>query len=69
MWLLILLMLANAGANIPQLRLRRLDIAFFYLFPYWVLLAAFVWTIAIPTSSNGLVHDFCGMQLYAAAWA
>src|SRR6476620_7377377 len=44
-WLLILLMLANAGANIPQFRLRRLDIAFFYLFPYWVLLAALVWTV------------------------
>jgi hypothetical protein len=44
-WLLILLMLANAGANIPQFRLRRLDIAFFYLFPYWALLAAFVWSI------------------------
>jgi tryptophan-rich sensory protein len=69
-WLLILLMLANAGANIPQFRLRRLDIAFFYLFPYWVLLAAFVWRIcSFDPVSTGLFTIYATYQLYAAAWA
>lgn len=69
-WLLILLMLANAGANIPQFRLQRLDIAFFYLFPYWVLLAAFVWRIRyFDPVSTVLFTIYAAYQLYAAAWA
>jgi tryptophan-rich sensory protein len=68
-WLLIALMAANAGANVPQFRMRRLDIAFLYLFPYWGLLAAFMWSArnSDPVTVT-LFGIYAGYQLYAAAW-
>ena len=58
------------GANILQFRLRRLDLAFLFLLPYWLLLAAFLWPVC---PLDRLVCAFFGLyavyQLYAAAWA
>ena len=63
------LMLANAAANILAFRMRRLDLAFFFLAPYWALLAVFLWA-ACPL--DHLVCILFGIyavyQLYAAAW-
>ena len=68
-WLLIALMTANAGANVPQFRMRRLDIAFLYLFPYWGFLAAFMWSIRnVDSVTLGLFGIYSVYQLYAAAW-
>ena len=68
--LLAALMAANGLANFLQFRLRRLDLAFFYLFPYWLLLAAFMAT-ACPV--DPLVCLLFGLyalyQIYAAVWA
>jgi tryptophan-rich sensory protein len=67
-WLLIVVMTANAGANIPQFRLRRLDIAFFYLFPYWGILGAFIWSIRHDRVALLLFGIYSAYQGYAAAW-
>ena len=68
-WLLIALMAANAGANVPQFRMRRLDLAFLYLFPYWALLSAFIWCVrSVDPLSLGLFAVYAGYQIYAAAW-
>ena len=69
-WLLIGLMAANAGANVPQFRMRRLDIGFLYLLPYWVLLAAFMWSVQhVDAMTLALFGIYSAYQLYAAAWA
>ena len=68
-WLLIGLMAANAVANVPQFRMRRLDIAFLYLLPYWVLLGAFIWSIrGLDSVTLALFGIYSVYQLYAAAW-
>lgn len=62
-------MVANAGANIPQFRMGRLDLAFFYLFPYWLLLAAFLATVRpLDDIATTLFVAYAGYQVYAAAW-
>jgi tryptophan-rich sensory protein len=67
--LLAALMLANGGANFFQFRLERLDLAFLYLFPYWVLLAAFLWTACpLDRLTCLLFAPYGAYQLYAAAW-
>jgi tryptophan-rich sensory protein len=69
-WLLIALMAANAAANVPQFRLHRLDIAFLYLFPYWVLLGAFIWSIRhLDPVTLLLFGIYSAYQPYAAAWS
>jgi tryptophan-rich sensory protein len=68
--LLVILMLANAAANLFQFRLKRLDLAFLYLFPYWGLLAAFLRQVAgSDRLSFGLFAAYAVYQIYAAAWA
>ena len=63
------LMLANGFAGLLQFRMKRLDLAFLFLAPYWALLGLFLWT-ACPL--DGLVCAMFGgyavYQLYAAAW-
>jgi tryptophan-rich sensory protein len=68
--LLLVLMLANAGANILQFRLKRLDWAFFFLFPYWLLLAVFI-RAAWPLDRLvvALFATYALYQVYAAVWA
>jgi tryptophan-rich sensory protein len=67
--LLVALMLANGGANFFQFRLERLDLAFLFLLPYWILLAAFLRT-ACPLDRLAclLFAPYAAYQLYAAAW-
>ena len=67
--LLAALMLANAGANLLGFRMRRLDLAFFFLFPYWLLLAAFMWA-ACPLDRLTCVMFavYAVYQVYAAFW-
>jgi tryptophan-rich sensory protein len=68
-WLLVGLMAANAGANVPQFRMRRLDIAFLYLLPYWGLLAVLIWTIRTVDSVTLILFGIYSVyQVYAAAW-
>ena len=68
-WLLVGLMAANAGANIPQFRMGRLDIAFAYLLPYWGLLAAFIWSVRnVDSLTLALFGIYSVYQLYAAVW-
>ncbi|HEX4738611.1 MAG TPA: tryptophan-rich sensory protein [Allosphingosinicella sp.] len=68
--LLCALMLANAGANILQFRMKRLDLAFFFLFPYWLLLAALMLaTRSLDGATFALFGVYCLYQPYAAAWA
>ena len=67
--LLAALMLANGAANLFQFRLGRLDLAFLFLFPYWLLLAAFLWAACpLDRLTCGLFAVYAGYQLYAAAW-
>jgi tryptophan-rich sensory protein len=67
--LLAALMLANGAANILQFRLRRLDLAFFFLIPYWLLLAVFL-RAACPLDRLVclLFGGYAFYQIYAAAW-
>ena len=67
--LLTALMLANGAANLFQFRMRRLDLAFLFLFPYWLLLGAFL-ALACPLDevTCGLFALYAVYQLYAAAW-
>ena len=67
--LLCALMLANGGANLLQIRFKRFDLALFFLGPYWLLLAAFLWT-ACPLDELVCVlfAAYAVYQLYAAAW-
>ena len=68
-YLLIGLMAANAGANVPAFRMRRLDIAFLYLLPYWVVLSAFIWSIRhVDSVTLALFGIYSVYQIYAAAW-
>jgi len=65
-----LLLLANGAANLFQFRLRRLDLAFLFLPPYWVLLAAFLWrTGRLDPLTAWLFVPYGLYQLYAAVWA
>ena len=68
--LLAALMLGNAAANLFQFRMKRLDLAFFWLGPYWLLLAAFL-ASACPLDrlTCVLFGVYALYQLYAAAWA
>lgn len=67
--LLCALMLANGAANILGFRMRRLDLAFYFLFPYWALLAAFLWSLwPLDGLTFGLFAGYCVYQLYAALW-
>jgi tryptophan-rich sensory protein len=69
LWLLIALMAANAAANVPLFRMRRLDLAFLSLLPYWALLAAFIWSVRdIDPVSLSLFALYSAYQVYAAAW-
>ena len=64
------MMLANASANLLQFRMKRLDLAFYFLFPYWLLLAAFLWSVApLDRLACGLFSVYAVYQLYAGAWA
>lgn len=67
--LLVALMLANAAANIPLFRMRRLDFAFAFFLAYWLLLAAFLWTVCpLDRPTCILFAAYAIYQLYAAAW-
>jgi tryptophan-rich sensory protein len=68
--LLVALMLANAAANIFQFRMQRLDLAFFYLFPYWALLGAFLWEVHERDWPTWVLFAaYAVYQIYAAFWA
>jgi hypothetical protein len=44
--------------------------AFFYLLPYWLLLATFIWTIWRGDKLVAVTFTlYAAYQLYAAAWA
>lgn len=63
------LMLSNAAANIPAFRMRRLDLAFYFFFPYWLLLGAFVWSACLlDRLICTLFAIYVVYQLYAMAW-
>lgn len=66
--LLVALMLANAAANVPAFRMRRLDLALAFFLPYWLLLAAFLWS-ACPLDDVicRLFAIYTVYQIYAAA--
>lgn len=67
--LLVALMLANGGANIPLFRLRRLDLALAFFIPYWVMLAAFLWSVCpLDRLTCALFAIYAVYQLYAAVW-
>ena len=67
--LLVALMLANALANFPLFRMRRLDLAFAFFLPYWLLLAGFLWAACpLDRATCGLFAAYAVYQLYAAAW-
>ena len=68
--LLVMLLVANAAANIFQFRMKRLDLAFFYLFPYWALLGGFLW-IACPLDwlTCALFSIYAAYLVYATVWA
>jgi tryptophan-rich sensory protein len=67
--LLLALMLANAAANIPTFRMRRLDLAFYFFGPYWLLLAAFMWAVyPLDRLTLALFAGYVIYQVYAAAW-
>jgi tryptophan-rich sensory protein len=67
--LLVVLMLANGAANI-FLRIKRLDLAFFFFAPYWLLLGAFIWTTwSFDRLSGELFTLYAAYQVYAAFWA
>ena len=69
--LLCAMMLANASANILQFRMKRLDLAFFFLFPYSILLLGpFLWTACpLDRLTCGLFGAYALYQIYAVAWA
>ena len=68
--LLGVLMLGNVVANVPLFRMGRLDLAFYYLVPYWIVLAAFIASIwKIDAVSAALFCAYAAYQLYAAAWS
>jgi tryptophan-rich sensory protein len=68
--LLVLLMLANGAANLFQFRLRRLDLALLFQFPYAVLLAAFLWRSArLDPAIPWLFSPYCLYLPFAALWA
>lgn len=67
--LLMALMLANGAANLFQFRMRRLDLAFLFLFPYWLLLGAFLATACpLDRLTCALFALYAAYQPYAAAW-
>jgi tryptophan-rich sensory protein len=67
--LLALLMLANGAANIPLFRMRRLDLAFAFILPYWPLLAGLLWAACpLDRLTCALFAVYALYQLYAAAW-
>jgi tryptophan-rich sensory protein len=67
--LLLALMLANGGVNVLQFRVKRLDLAFFFLLPYWLALAAFLWAVCpLDGLACALFAIYAVYQLYAAAW-
>jgi tryptophan-rich sensory protein len=67
--LLVALMLATASANVFSFRMKRFDLAFYFLFPYWLLLAAFFYaTCPLDRLTCGLFAIYAGYQVYAAAW-
>jgi tryptophan-rich sensory protein len=68
--LLTALMLANGSANIFAFRMKRLDLAFYFLFPYWLLLAAFCWAAwPFDRLTVNLFAIYAVYQVYAAFWA
>ena len=69
--LLSAMMSANALVNVIQFRMKRLDLAFFFLFPYWLLLLGPLLWMACPldTVTCALLGAYVVYQLYAAAWA
>ena len=63
------LLLANGAANIVQFRARRLDLAFFFLIPYGLLLAAFLWMVCrLDQIVCMLFVAYAAYLVYAAAW-
>jgi tryptophan-rich sensory protein len=67
--LLIALLIANGAANIPAFRMRRLDLAFAFFAPYWMLLAALLWSLSETDGFTfTLFAVYAAYQLYAAAW-
>lgn len=63
------LMLANAIVNVPTFRMRRLDLAFYFFGPYWLLLAAFFRAVCpLDRLTCGLFAIYAVYQIYAAAW-
>lgn len=67
--LLAALMLANGAANILGFRMGRLDLAFYFLFPYWLLLGAFIWSAwPLDRLTAGLFAIYSVYQVYAAFW-
>lgn len=68
--LIVALMLANALANVPAFRMKRLDLALCFFIPYWPLLGAFLWVVwPLDRLTFWLFAGYAAYQPYAAAWA
>ena len=68
--LLLALMAANGFANVLGFRLKRLDWAFYFFAPYWLLLGAFmVQACRIDQVTCVLFALYAAYQLYAVVWA
>jgi translocator protein len=63
------MMLLNGAVNLLQFRMKRLDLAFFALVPYWLLLAAFL-IAACPLDrlTCALFAGYAVYLLYAGTW-
>lgn len=67
---LVAMILANPAVNFFQLRLKRLDIGFMVLFPYWIILAVFLWSTYHLDPTVCAIFSVYGLyQLYVGAWA
>lgn len=63
------MMLLNGAVNLLQFRMKRLDLAFASLFPYWLLLGAFLWiACALDGVACGLFGGYAVYQVYAGLW-
>lgn len=63
------LMVANAAVNVPTFRMQRLDLAFYFFAPYWLLLAVFLWTACpLDRLTCALFAIYSAYQVYAAIW-
>lgn len=63
------LMLANGAVNVLQFRMKRLDLSFWFLGPYWLVLGIFLVAVfAFDRVTFALFAGYSVYQIYAAFW-